>query len=128
MLGARTHSTLKDALCRPSARTFQESSAAGHRVASGSSSFGPGPALSCSAFCSRSAARRADLRRRAWLRGRAPHPRVFLGHTRFATTSVAEFSGTHPHQWTPPRRFEVWQGVGVGGTFRRAQRTVEVFV
>ena len=28
--------------------------------------------------------------------------KFFAGHTRFATSSVADFSGTHPHQWTKP--------------------------
>lgn len=30
-------------------------------------------------------------------------PKVYVGHTRFATSSLASFDGTHPHQWTPPR-------------------------
>jgi hypothetical protein len=26
-------------------------------------------------------------------------PRIFSGHTRFATSSIANMNGTHPHQW-----------------------------
>mmetsp|Transcript_12587 Transcript_12587/g.29481 ORF Transcript_12587/g.29481 Transcript_12587/m.29481 type:complete len:1616 (+) Transcript_12587:106-4953(+) len=29
-------------------------------------------------------------------------PRMFVGHTRFATSSLSTLDGTHPHQWTPP--------------------------
>ena len=36
-------------------------------------------------------------------------PRIYAGHTRFATTSKATFDGTHPHQWTPPEDMNVWR-------------------
>ena len=29
-------------------------------------------------------------------------PRLFQGHTRFATSSICNLSGCHPHQWVPP--------------------------
>lgn len=32
----------------------------------------------------------------------------FFGHTRFATSSKATFDGTHPHQWSSPRRWRVY--------------------
>lgn len=32
----------------------------------------------------------------------------FGGHTRFATSSKANLDGTHPHQWTPPKRSRVY--------------------
>jgi hypothetical protein len=32
----------------------------------------------------------------------------FFGHTRFATSSKATFDGTHPHQWSPPRPWRVY--------------------
>jgi len=32
----------------------------------------------------------------------------FCGHTRFATSSKASFSGTHPQQWTPPTMRRVY--------------------
>ena len=31
----------------------------------------------------------------------APNAMTFSGHTRFATSSIADFGGTHPHQWSP---------------------------
>lgn len=34
--------------------------------------------------------------------------RAFFGHTRFATSSKASFDGTHPHQWSPRRDFNVY--------------------
>eukprot|EP00746_Dinoflagellata_sp_MGD_P157020 gnl/MRDRNA2_/MRDRNA2_86072_c0_seq2.p1 gnl/MRDRNA2_/MRDRNA2_86072_c0~~gnl/MRDRNA2_/MRDRNA2_86072_c0_seq2.p1 ORF type:complete len:1384 (+),score=218.41 gnl/MRDRNA2_/MRDRNA2_86072_c0_seq2:410-4153(+) len=33
--------------------------------------------------------------------------RIYAGHTRFATTSIASFDGTHPHQWSKGRTFKV---------------------
>lgn len=38
-----------------------------------------------------------------------PGIQTFLGHTRFATSSMATFDGTHPHQWTPPQKRRVYQ-------------------
>eukprot|EP00581_Thalassiosira_minuscula_P013408 CAMPEP_0183716566 /NCGR_PEP_ID=MMETSP0737-20130205/10436_1 /TAXON_ID=385413 /ORGANISM="Thalassiosira miniscula, Strain CCMP1093" /LENGTH=1583 /DNA_ID=CAMNT_0025945857 /DNA_START=119 /DNA_END=4870 /DNA_ORIENTATION=+ len=34
--------------------------------------------------------------------------RGFFGHTRFATSSKASFDGTHPHQWSPRRTYNVY--------------------
>ena len=36
-------------------------------------------------------------------------PALFQGHTRFATSSIANMSGCHPHQWTGPRKVAVWR-------------------
>ena len=36
-------------------------------------------------------------------------PQLFQGHTRFATSSIADFSGTHPHQWSPRSTQTYWQ-------------------
>ena len=36
---------------------------------------------------------------------------IFQGHTRFATTSIADFDGTHPHQWSAPTRERHWAAV-----------------
>merc|ERR1719191_2017593 len=33
--------------------------------------------------------------------------RIYAGHTRFATSSIASFDGTHPHQWSKGRTFKV---------------------
>jgi hypothetical protein len=45
-----------------------------------------------------------------------PKPGTFVktysGHTRFATSSLASFDGTHPHQWTPPR---LWRCYNLSG-------------
>jgi hypothetical protein len=35
-------------------------------------------------------------------------PQVFQGHTRFATSSIADLAGTHPHQWTPKSKQRYW--------------------
>ena len=35
-------------------------------------------------------------------------PQVFHGHTRFATSSIANFGGTHPHRWTEPQMHRHW--------------------
>ena len=34
--------------------------------------------------------------------------RFFAGHTRFATTSKSTFDGTHPHQWSKPKYYMVY--------------------
>ena len=34
--------------------------------------------------------------------------RCFLGHTRFATSSTANFEGTHPHQWSKPTSWRIF--------------------
>ena len=36
-------------------------------------------------------------------------PALFQGHTRFATSSIADFAGCHPHQWTPRSRQRHWR-------------------
>lgn len=39
--------------------------------------------------------------RRAFRSSGSKTVKTFSGHTRFATTSVANFDGTHPHRWSP---------------------------
>ena len=34
--------------------------------------------------------------------------RGFFGHTRFATSSKASFEGTHPHQWSARREYNLY--------------------
>lgn len=53
--------------------------------------------------------------------------KTYVGHTRFATSSIASFDGTHPHQWSPPRR---WQMYDVRGphTGRKSLKLVENFI
>jgi hypothetical protein len=35
-------------------------------------------------------------------------PQVFQGHTRFATSSISDMAGVHPHQWTKPSKLPYW--------------------
>ena len=44
-------------------------------------------------------------------------PLVFQGHTRFATSSIVNLGGCHPHRWSPPSRRTEWRFV-VGGGLR----------
>ena len=81
-------------------------------------------------------------------------PRLYAGHTRFATTSKVTFdgealdvkvnsfsyfcwqlnllklfSGTHPHQWSPPRTVTVYAGDWSSASGIKKQRTShEVFI
>ena len=55
--------------------------------------------------------------------------RLFLGHTRFATSSVPSVVETHPHAWSPERRMRVWgveEGGGGGGARRVRARVRNV--
>lgn len=54
-------------------------------------------------------------------------PRIYAGHTRFATTSKATFDGTHPHQWTPPEVMKVWRRSGEG-EWTSKDESVENFI
>ena len=57
-------------------------------------------------------------------------PALFQGHTRFATSSIANFAGCHPHQWMPPRRVAVWrrEGGSYEGTYRMLEVNHECFI
>lgn len=48
--------------------------------------------------------------------GAYPHPseawRLFQGHTRFATSSICNQSGCHPHQWSPRKKQTAWRRTG----------------
>ena len=51
------------------------------------------------------------------LNGREPDPSIavtFVGHTRFATSSVNVESELHPHEWVPPRKENVWRMSSLG--------------
>ena len=41
-------------------------------------------------------------------------PQLFVGHTRFATSSTAALPGAHPHQWSPPTKQCYWVRSNVG--------------
>ncbi len=50
-----------------------------------------------------------DLRKNAVYEAKESFiPRMLVGHTRFATSSLSTLDGTHPHQWTPPSRRRVY--------------------
>ena len=36
-------------------------------------------------------------------------PQLFQGHTRFATSSISDMKGVHPHQWSPPIEMLLWR-------------------
>ena len=36
-------------------------------------------------------------------------PQLFQGHTRFATSSIADLGGCHPHQWLPASTELYWR-------------------
>ena len=51
---------------------------------------------------------------------------MFQGHTRFATSSIANLSGTHPHQWTPRKFQTYWHEVD--GGMRSSTANVEAYI
>ena len=55
-------------------------------------------------------------------------PLVFQGHTRFATSSIVNLGGCHPHRWTAATRRTEWRFVVGGGGFAAAPRNVEGYV
>eukprot|EP00798_Chlamydomonas_sp_ICE-L_P027316 gene27315-4622_t len=57
--------------------------------------------------------------------GGAPHG-IFCGHTRFATSSIATESESHPHQWTPETTEGIWRVESVGSE-QRLVRQDETF-
>ena len=54
-------------------------------------------------------------------------PRLYAGHTRFATTSKATFDGTHPHQWTPREDMMIWRR-SVEGVWTPKTLSVENYI
>ena len=62
-------------------------------------------------------------------------PAIFQGHTRFATSSIADFDGCHPHQWTPRARQRHWfddlltaQSTGSGFAITSTLANVEAYI
>lgn len=47
---------------------------------------------------------------------------TFIGHTRFATSSVNVVEELHPHEWVPPRSEQVWQ-MSTSGRFEKVTTT-----
>ncbi|GJP47206.1 hypothetical protein CLOM_g6423, partial [Closterium sp. NIES-68] len=54
--------------------------------------------------------------------------RVYLGHTRFATSSVPSVGETHPHQWVAERRVPLWRVHGATGAVRCEPTNVGMYV
>lgn len=63
---------------------------------------------------------RQAIRFKALLSG----PQVYIGHTRFATTSVATLPGTHPHIWCPGQIYSMWTGLSTG-CLKNSQQFIE---
>ena len=56
-------------------------------------------------------------------------PRLYAGHTRFATTSKVTPDGTHPHQWVPPKMLDVYTGNWTSPSGLKKERlNFEVFI
>ena len=62
-------------------------------------------------------------------------PAIFQGHTRFATSSIADLDGCHPHQWTPRARQRHWfddlltaQSTGSGFAITSTLANVEAYI
>ena len=53
--------------------------------------------------------------------------RLFQGHTRFATSSICNLEGCHPHQWLPRNIQTVWR-LEIDGRFVSERRAVEGFI
>ena len=53
--------------------------------------------------------------------------RLFQGHTRFATSSICNLAGCHPHQWLPSSAQLVWR-LTAAGRFVCEKRTVESYI
>ena len=55
-------------------------------------------------------------------------PQLFQGHTRFATSSISDLPGTHPHQWSKPSHQTYWSLVpeGTSGSFAIRARPAHV--
>ena len=54
-------------------------------------------------------------------------PALFQGHTRFATSSIANFDGCHPHQWLPPQSMTFWRR-DESGAYVPARTNLETFI
>eukprot|EP00965_Chrysotila_dentata_P236960 6201615-Pleurochrysis_carterae.AAC.7 len=55
-------------------------------------------------------------------------PQLFQGHTRFATSSLVDLGGCHPHQWAPPSKMLHWEWDNAARCFISRQQNVEGFI
>ena len=54
-------------------------------------------------------------------------PQLFQGHTRFATSSIANMPGCHPHQWSPAKKQMHWLA-DENGRFAGKLANVEMYI
>ncbi|KXZ56995.1 hypothetical protein GPECTOR_1g9 [Gonium pectorale] len=53
---------------------------------------------------------------------------VFVGHTRFATSSQPSEGESHPHQWSPPFATSVWRANAATGKLERGEEKFGVWI
>lgn len=53
--------------------------------------------------------------------------RLYVGHTRFATSSKSTLDGAHPHQWSPPQVYDVYTGFSEN-RIQKNKKHMEIFV
>ena len=54
-------------------------------------------------------------------------PALFQGHTRFATSSIANMLGCHPHTWSPPKQVIAWR-CSQDGVYEKSSVSHECFI
>ena len=52
---------------------------------------------------------------------------LFQGHTRFATSSIANMLGCHPHTWSPPKQVISWR-CNQDGVYEKSSVSHECFI
>ena len=55
-------------------------------------------------------------------------PQLFQGHTRFATSSISDLPGCHPHQWLMPSMQTVWRYDNTSRRFEGTHARSEAFI
>ena len=55
-------------------------------------------------------------------------PQLFQGHTRFATSSISDLPGCHPHQWLTPSMEVVWRYDAASRRFEGTRDRSEAFI
>ena len=55
-------------------------------------------------------------------------PQLFQGHTRFATSSIADFEGCHPHQWSARETQRYWSYDAPSAQWSASEQNVEAYI
>ena len=55
-------------------------------------------------------------------------PQLFQGHTRFATSSISDLGGCHPHQWLPAARTLEWRYNASSGEYEGVHTRSEAYI